>query len=113
MRTLLLLACLLTAPIFTTGIYGFDNSSIDPVQEQDSIIEFSFYPNPASDWINFNSTKTVSKIEVYNLLGQKVRSFQDNLLANQRVGIGDLETGNYLLKVYFEKETQIFRLIKN
>ncbi|MBT8271574.1 MAG: T9SS type A sorting domain-containing protein [Flavobacteriaceae bacterium] len=74
---------------------------------------FSIYPNPTRKVLNIYSNVPVDQAEVYNLLGQKVMAFNESSLLNQKIDVSNLQTGNYLLKVTINSESQIYRFIKN
>lgn len=51
-------------------------------------------PNPASDFLNIETTLTLKSVEVYNMQGQKV------LESNQKqINIADLTSGMYMVKI--------------
>ncbi|MBT8257796.1 MAG: T9SS type A sorting domain-containing protein [Bacteroidia bacterium] len=78
-----------------------------------SFDQFNFYPNPADNQINFNSAVNISKVQIFNLLGQNVSSFSEGMLSNKTIDVSALQSGAYLLKVEIDNNTQIFRFIKN
>jgi len=61
-----------------------------------AINKITIYPNPATDFININSTIEINKVELYDLLGKQVIS------TNQTSGINvsHLPIGVYILKLY-------------
>lgn len=69
-----------------TADFGYTNNTI------------SLYPNPANDVLNISSSNSITKIEVYDLLGKKVAS-NDNA---SNVNVGDLGKGAYIVKVVQE-----------
>ncbi len=69
---------LITAPYWTQG-YPLDPVSIDPGIEPEKFT-LSVYPNPACNTIHFSfSAKSTecTEINIYNILGQKVNTLQD------------------------------------
>lgn len=57
---------------------------------------FAIFPNPASDFIQFKATQNaISKIELYNLTGQFIRSHYN---ANEPIIISDLPIGMYFIR---------------
>jgi len=60
--------------------------------------EFSFYPNPVKDRLNikFNAREAVT-IEIYNVLGTKVKSFVHSGLESE-LNISDLQNGIYFIR---------------
>jgi len=72
-----------TAPTLGTNDFGYANNTI------------SFYPNPAQEVLNVSSANSITKIEVYDLLGKKVAS--NNNAKNINVAV--LGKGVYVVKV--------------
>ena len=68
------------------GITDFDSTSL------------SFYPNPMQENLNLNYKEAISKVELYNLLGQKVLEVHPNsnfVLLN----VSNLSGGTYFVKI--------------
>lgn len=64
----------------------------------------SIYPNPTRNFININSSATVSKVLIYNIDGKKLQEE-----TSSKVDLSQLPSGNYLLKIEFadgRSETQ-------
>ena len=72
-----------TAPVLGTTDFGYANNTI------------SLYPNPAQEVLNISSANSITKIEVYDLLGKKVAS--NNNAKN--VNVAALGKGVYIVKV--------------
>jgi len=77
------------------------------------------YPNPFSN--NFNISVEIEKssnvtIELYNFIGEKIQSVENNFLQNGKhdyyVKLNENATGIYLLKVTVDGKTQSSKLIK-
>jgi uncharacterized protein len=73
----------------TIAVTGFSLTS--PTQELKITDDFSVYPNPAQDVINFNKATDVS---LYNINGQQLRIVRN---ANS-INVGDLNPGVYFLQ---------------
>ncbi len=59
---------------------------------------FSFYPNPVKDVINVKYPyKNNARVEIYNVLGMKVKSF--TLENSERINVSDLKKGIYYIRV--------------
>lgn len=69
-----------------TADFGYANNTI------------SLYPNPAQGVLNISSSNSITKIEVYDLLGKKVAS-NDNA---SNVNVAGLGKGAYIVKVVQE-----------
>lgn len=71
---------------------------------------FQLYPNPSNDGrLYLNSLIPYFKIEVSNILGELVRTFEYKD-ENAVLDVSDLIQGNYFFKIYF-KETQVVRKV--
>ncbi len=87
--------------IIISGSSGFtlvkeSNLSVDDLQQKN----FSLYPNPARNSLTISSeNEGISKVEIYNVLGQRV---MDNTYASnltETINISSLNTGMYLVKI--------------
>lgn len=69
------------------------------------------YPNPTKDWLNISFDALVSKVEIYNLLGQKV--LEANFNSNDAsVDMSALNAGTYTAKVYSDELVKTVKVIK-
>ena len=77
---------------------------------------FVFYPNPATDFLYLEPKKGNSlsdgRIEIYDAIGQRVRSQQLDLGSSIRVNVKGLPAGNYLLKIRANDRLFIEQFIK-
>jgi hypothetical protein len=55
------------------------------------------YPNPASNQLNISAKELISNVEVFNVLGKRVKSFSLNA-TKEALDISDLNSGVYLVK---------------
>ena len=67
------------------------------------------FPNPASDYFNVLSKSEVSKVEIYNLIGKKVKTIQNT--NSDRYDISDLRNGIYLVRV-LDKSSKALKVIR-
>lgn len=58
----------------------------------------SIYPNPATNYISIDNDQTVKSIKIFNLVGRKLKSF-DNIQKNEQYDISTLPNGMYLVQV--------------
>jgi len=67
------------------------------------------FPNPTTGLIKFYTSLSISQVEVYNLLGQKITE----ALNTNELNISTLEIGMYLVKIKNAKGIeQVFRILK-
>lgn len=73
-----------------------------------------FYPNPFTNQLTIEANEPIYKVEIYNLLGQKVKTLEINNPSKRTIDIelSELANGNYLAKIFFEQKTQTIKLIK-
>jgi len=67
------------------------------------------YPNPVSDILSVESKLALKKIEIYSILGQKVKEIHSNF---NSISTSHLSTGIFLIKIYSEKGIVFRKLIK-
>ncbi|GEM_PF-3540745 len=77
----------------------------------ESLDDLSLYPNPVSSILTIESKNSITAIEIYNLLGQKVYQVQVNKI-NPELDMSLLEKGTYFIKVYKNKICKNFKIIK-
>jgi hypothetical protein len=77
--------------------------------------ELKAYPNPFTNQITIEAKEAIYKVEIYNLLGQKVKEIEIKNPTESLVNIdlSGLAQGNYIAKVSSELLTNTIKLIKN
>ncbi|MDD3320324.1 MAG: T9SS type A sorting domain-containing protein [Paludibacter sp.] len=83
---------------------------ITAVRNVVSNIEFSIYPNPASQFIKINNELKISVIQIIDINGKSVK--QINNFESASIDISELNSGIYLLTVKTDKGTGVKRFIK-
>jgi len=76
-----------------------------------TLSNFSFYPNPARNILNVKANDNIENITIYNLLGQKVISQNINAFTSN-INITSLTTGLYILKANINGKSGSYKLIK-
>jgi uncharacterized protein (TIGR02145 family) len=74
------------------------NSVVSNVEKIEDANALKIFPNPASDIITINCTKTINEILIYNLFGQLVNKQQVNNNIN-RFDVSNLPNGIYVIEV--------------
>jgi hypothetical protein len=69
---------------------------------------FAIYPNPVSDLLNIQSDDPIQKIEIYNTLGQLIKTER----ATSSVNVAHLSSGIYAVKVYTPKGVKVQKIVK-
>ena len=101
---------LINIPAGEYRIYGNKqaNLAIADFEKDNSV---SLYPNPVSDYFTLNFA--VSKVEVYSISGQLLKSFTANGKTDFQFGVSDLKTGLYVVKTFDDNsKIQILKFIK-
>lgn len=75
--------------------------------ESFDIDEFKIYPNPASNVIHISSVQPIEKMELYDVLGKKVRS-SSNM---KQLNVESLKSGMYMLRVYDKKSSTTKKIV--
>jgi Ig-like domain CHU_C associated/Secretion system C-terminal sorting domain/PKD domain len=92
----------LAVTVISGGCLGNETFKLDALK---------LYPNPVIDVLNISYTKTISKVEISNILGQII----DNLTINSNDGQVDMSrfsSGTYLVKVTADNKSETFKVIK-
>ena len=89
------------------GAYEF-NSTLSNTNFDKNETLISINPNPVSDLLNLTSLNTVEKLEIYSLLGQKIKQ----VLNKSSINVADIENGIYLLTVHTSVGVKSIRFIK-
>ena len=66
------------------------------------------YPNPTDGWLTIDADNILS-IEVYDNTGRRVAEYG----ATNRIDLGHLPLGGYVLKIRMEKGVSIHHVIRN
>ncbi|MBT8252355.1 MAG: T9SS type A sorting domain-containing protein [Bacteroidia bacterium] len=99
----------------TLDTFQFDDIIFDELStlstSEFSTLQSKVFPNPSSDTWTVQSTKTIRTIELFDILGKRIRSFSPNSF--ETIISGDqLESGMYFVKIKGEKGSDTIRLIK-
>lgn len=72
---------------------------------------FKYYPNPVSNVLNMSYTNTITGIEVYNLVGQRVieKSYTQNEV---QLDMSQLTAGTYMVKVITVDASSTIKVVK-
>lgn len=86
------------------------NNSNTPLSQELLLInqEISLYPNPVVNKLNIDSNLEVQKVEIYNLNGQLIKTFENI----ENGDISELNSGVYLVKIHFPENSITKKIIK-
>ncbi|SHF94761.1 Por secretion system C-terminal sorting domain-containing protein [Flavobacterium fluvii] len=91
-------------------IYGNKSSSLG-TDKFEVNGEIYLYPNPTSDYFKLNTNS--SKVEIYSITGQLVKSFNAKQSKENQFSISDLNKGIYVVKALNENsEVKVMKLLK-
>ncbi len=81
--------------LYADNIYMYVDGTANT--ENNKVLGFAMYPNPAKNQLTISAKESISKAEVFNVLGRKVKSFAINS-TNKTLDISNLSSGVYLIK---------------
>lgn len=92
-------------------IYGNKPSSLGTVDFDLLSEEIHLYPNPSSSYFILNTNTT--KVQVFSITGQLVKSFNANQSKEYQFNISDLNKGMYIVKAYNENnQVKVMKFLK-
>ena len=76
--------------------------------------ELSVFPNPTTDYFNFNFNKPINKleIEVLSLSGKILKSVQGTNTNKPKINVADLAQGMYILRVKADNQVSVEKVLK-
>jgi len=79
--------------------------------EEEQLVEpIDVYPNPVKDILNIASKTELIKVEIYSLLGHKIKELRSGL---NSIKTSNLSRGIYIVKIYSENNCTTLKMIKN
>ncbi|SHG06371.1 alpha-amylase family glycosyl hydrolase [Flavobacterium johnsoniae] len=91
-------------------VYGNKTANL-AIEDFEKGSTVNLYPNPVSN--HFTLSTAVSKVQIYSVSGQLVKSFASNGNVDFQFGVSELQTGLYIVKASDENgKTQVMKFIK-
>ncbi|TRX35282.1 T9SS type A sorting domain-containing protein [Flavobacterium sp. ZT3R18] len=91
-------------------IYG-NKASILGTTDFEVLKNIYLYPNPAANYFTLNTD--ASKVQIFSITGQLVKSFNKNQTIDHHYNISDLNNGMYLVRVYNdENQVKVMKFVK-
>ena len=88
---------------------NFNNNACESLSTQSiDLTSIKIYPNPASTNVTVQTNQVIDKLELYNVLGKKIRVES----ATNSFDLSDLASGIYILKIYAGIETYSRKIVK-
>lgn len=79
--------------------------------EFETLKDITIYPNPAINYFTINTNTT--KVQIYNLNGQLVKTFDKEKTSEYQYNVSDLASGMYFIKLYNEENrVKVMKFIK-
>lgn len=101
----------ITLPAGEFKIYGNKTASL-AIADYEKLPTIVLYPNPASNYFTLN--ETTSKVQIFSVTGQLVKSFDANQTAGTQYSVSDLNQGLYIVKTFDENNgLKVLKLLKN
>lgn len=72
---------------------------------------FTYFPNPVKDVLTLESPRSIDKIEVFNVLGQRIVAI-DSQNTIQNIDMSNVQAGAYFVKVSIGDQIKTIRVIK-
>ncbi|GAA3726110.1 hypothetical protein GCM10022422_04390 [Flavobacterium ginsengisoli] len=92
-------------------IYGNKQANL-AIEDFEKGNQVNLYPNPVSDY--FTLGFATSKVDIYSIIGQLVKTFNTNGNADYQFSVSGLTSGLYLVKTFDENnKVRIVKFIKN
>ena len=69
----------------------------------------TIYPNPTHDYIDISAPAKIISIEITDISGKTVKKIEHE--GNQHYSINDLKKGLYTIKVFYDKQVSVSKLM--
>lgn len=79
--------------------------------DENSYLDYSYYPNPTNGLVTINSKDIISNVMVYNIEGRLLYSGEANNLTTQ-VDISNYASGTYFFKINVDNQIINFKIVK-
>lgn len=86
-----------------------DPETLSTSDFNNTVDQISIYPNPVNDFISVESTYTIDKMEMFNLTGKLVMTYNQ---PPTRVSLEGLEQGVYLMRIHTETGVTSKKIVK-
>jgi hypothetical protein len=104
-----------TGPLDYNHTYAVSPRDADDVIKSTGIISentdnvLKLYPNPATTKFTVEASEVITKIAVYNILGENIMILNPNTTRTV-INVTTMKTGVYFVKVYTQKQTKTIKL---
>lgn len=91
------------------AIYSLDCASTLGVEKNDISNLVELYPNPVKDVLTIKYVDAVNNIEIYNLMGKKIKSFEQ---PNKKIQLNEIQSGIYFFMITTDFGTVVKKVVK-
>ncbi len=103
----------------TPGFFAIDNvttrASMVGIKESSAAVTLNVYPNPSADLVRVNLNGEIKKsvhFQLYDLNGRLLLNEKKKNIGDFQLNVSDLESGQYILKVFADEEVYNARINK-
>jgi len=93
----------------TSATYSEDCGATAGIDDEILTEGLNLYPNPASNMLSIQSKLPLEKVEIYSILGKKVKDIESGF---NSISLDNLSKGIYILRIHSENGTTVRKLIK-
>lgn len=88
---------------------NFNNDVCESLSvNNEELLDLNIYPNPTDKYLNIETSQSVDKVEIYNLLGKRVGLFK----STNSIDISDIKRGIFILKLYSNNNITSRKIVK-
>jgi hypothetical protein len=95
--------------VVDSGYVATTSCTANLASNSNSIIDFSYYPNPTDGMVNINSSNEIKEVAVFNITGQLL--YQSNSNTNL-VDLSLFARGTYFFKLTIDDKQVHFKILK-
>ncbi len=100
-----------TEDVLASVTLNFNGTLVNAKEEQ--IAQLNIFPNPVDEYFELDNPSNIAQtIEIYDVLGKKVKSFETG--NNKNYFIGDISAGRYFARIFDQdgSSLKVVRLVK-
>ncbi|MBC3756819.1 T9SS type A sorting domain-containing protein [Hyunsoonleella sp. SJ7] len=75
--------------------------------------EVKAFPNPTDSKWTIQANKIITKVSIFNLLGQKLKVISENHSNSLKIDVSNYRSGHYFAKIEMEGNTKTLKLMKH
>ncbi|MEX0997747.1 MAG: S8 family serine peptidase [Flavobacteriaceae bacterium] len=90
---------------------GYEVTDVTLGTPSNDFVQASIFPNPANNELNVQALTQISNIEIINLLGQTMGTYEVNANST-KLDISNLKTGTYFIRVTINNASKVYKFIK-